>query len=281
MRLLRIPLVLAGLAVSSIAWADAKAELGRKLLETSGVKSQVEQIPQMLEGSMEQYRQTGKLPGAQFDALARVVRNRFGASAFYPVLEEGFLKAVDEKVLQDVNRWHQTPFGKKVTELEDSASRSESQGELQQYAQAMQDSPPLAARLKLIQRVDDAVLGTESSLEMMDGVTRGLLRGLMSVAPSGAGDAMSDQQIQKQLATMRTQLRPVLHSATQVSYLFTYRTLSDKELAEYVKYLSTPSARAFHRAIAKGFQLAFEDASARIGKDLAATLGPPAGKPGK
>src|SRR5688572_5806127 len=111
MRLLRISLALVGLAVSSIAWADAKAELGRKLLETSGVKAQVEQISQVLEGSMEQYRQSGKLPGEQFDAFARVVRSRFAASTFYPALEEGFLKAIDEKSLKDVDRWHHTPFG--------------------------------------------------------------------------------------------------------------------------------------------------------------------------
>jgi hypothetical protein len=254
--------VLAGLAATP-AFADGKDELGKKLLERCGAKAQVNQLRPILEEFLLEPKLREKLSPEQYDTLARMMRSRFTSSSFYPVLEAAFVEAVDEKVLEDVDRWYQTPFAKKLAEVEAKAIGFEAVVELHQFEQEMESRPPPAARVKLIQRLDEATQETEWLVELTVGTVRGLARAGGAVLGSPA------EANARQLKGMRDGLRPDLQQRTQVSLLFTYQSLSDQELKQYLKYLSTPSAKAFHQAIAKSLQVAFEDASAKAGKDLA------------
>jgi hypothetical protein len=189
------------------------------------------------------------------------------------MVEAGFLEAIDEKALQDVSRWYQSPLARKVTQLQ--KKESEASAEFKKFVEAMKTAPPPDGRKKLIQSLDESVRASESMVEMMVGINEGLLRGVMSAEGNPPGEDLDQRS-----KTFRTQMLPVLQDPIQAMLLFTYRTLSDQELKDYLTFLSTPSARAFHRAISRGFEKAFEGASTKASQDLAGAF-KPAGKAGK
>lgn len=129
-------------------------QLAQDLMVKSGLDNQIQQVPLLVQAGMAQAQQeAGGLPE---DLLKEW--NSITASAFDPaILREGVLKQIKAELgvadMKAVLDWLDSPAGRKITQMEESASTPEAYAEMRAMADKPQD-PRLSGRMERLQRLD-------------------------------------------------------------------------------------------------------------------------------
>lgn len=126
-------------------------------------------------------------------------------------------------------------------------------------------NPPSAARVKLIQSIDDATRTTEVALEISSTIGRSMvdtmlaeLRKMGKNVPKEA-QAMVASQLNAMRAQARAQVRSVLFAK--------YRNASDEELAEFVKLIDTDTGRWGYEVLANSVRPVMSSRGAALGAE--------------
>jgi len=251
-----------------VALTNDKNLLAKEVLELSGTKKQISQIPQFLEGSLA--GQKGKLDEQTFNTLCNIMRDAFKAETLYENLESTFIKNIDTKTLKDTKLWYQSELAKKITKLEIKASTPDSMQEMQKFAENFQKTPPPQSRIALAKDLDNYSKSTEMTLNMILGITEGIMTGINASLP--AKQKMKHTDLKKQIDTTQAMLKPSIESTTLVSFLFTYKDLTDKEFESYVSFHKSKVGQTFNKSLWKAMNHSFSQASNTIGKNMGQTL---------
>lgn len=112
---------------------------------------------------------------------------------------------------------------------------------VKEFLEKSRKNPPSPARVKLIQSLDDATRRSEVALEMSSTIARSMVDTMLAeMQKKGKNIPMEARQmVASQLNTMRDQARAQIRSVLSA----TYRSVTDEELAEYVKLIDTDTGR--------------------------------------
>jgi Ankyrin repeats (many copies) len=137
---------------------------------------------------------------------------------------------------------------------------------MKEHFNGLRTNPLPAARVKLLQTLDEATRTTEVGAEM----TGVLLRDMAEVAPDskkkGAKDGSPEagKMVGSQLNSLRSQGRTL---ARAVMYVM-YRKASDEDLAEYVKLLDTDTGRWGSELLANAMRPALVARASMVAKEV-------------
>lgn len=235
------------------------------LLEGSGLKVQLES----LSASIRAQFLGSSLRDQDRVTIDRIVSARFDAEALYARIALELAHSIDAARLAEALAWYDSPLGRHITALELAAARLGGEHEVRVDAKTDRPSP---GRLALVERLDAGLGASETTVDITVAIVRSLVRAFQPALPALA--SLSRGQLDEQLALARnwtvTRLRPPYIAGMLVAY----RSLSDAELTEYLRFVES-EVGGWYLSQTNSALLRAVDVAARATADELATALPP------
>ena len=218
-----------------------------ELLELSGARAQLVGLVARVAADLRP--QPGQMNAADMATIDRILAQSLRHENVYGAVRDAFLRQGDRPSLEAAAAWLRTPVGRKIIGLEIASSQPGAEQKVAEYTAVVKTNPPAARRLELLQRLDWVTGANETSADLVAAIARGL-----SAAVSAAGPAESrlrPGQIEDRAAQVRARATETLREVRTMSMLYTYQTLEDDELSEYVRFSGTDAGRWYNTAMRK------------------------------
>jgi hypothetical protein len=258
----------AGKAAAPADAGPARDKLIQDLLVASGLKQQLNQLPQkLMTGVRQSAKQQRKASPAVLKAIEDAVTESFPAQAFFDRVSAGLRKDFDEKRLQALLKDYSTPTAKRMVELEQAAAPPD---EFARFARSAAATRPAPQRASLIKRIDAASRASDLAVDIALAAMKGVASG---IAGEGAEKAAAvDKAVEKQRASTTDAIR----NATLLNLAFSYRNASDADLEEYAKFYEAENSKWLSGIVYSSLLEESQVASARAGERIGALAGKPA-----
>lgn len=241
----------------------------REVLRLSGDEEQLAQFPALLQGQLAQVQST--LPPKTYAVLSNAFAEAYRPEFLYAAVVEHFQANGDSKALKAIREWLRTPLAEKMTRLQVEAGTLEAQQQLMEFAAGLEANPPSEARQRLVVRLDETVGVTELGLIVLEATTRAILEGAQASRPPQ--QRLNPSEIDQTVNGALAQSRGTIKVQTLLTLLFTYRSVSDQELAEYVAFWETDLGRWFSRTQREAYQKALVASAREVGRRVAESAG--------
>jgi tetratricopeptide (TPR) repeat protein len=200
-------------------------------LELSGAKKQMENYADILSTTLPQFR-SGMSNEKQKNDILLFLRDSYAINKIYPSVVSTFSARFDKKHMLSVILWLKSPLGKKSTSLEVAANMPE----MMKKSAAFRDEYERMqeGRKQRIWDMEKAVRATELNIDIVAVSLFDMLKG-MQVSMQGSGK-MNSEEIDAFVGNVRGVPREQLTMDLLVSLAFTYRSLTDEELDEIIRF---------------------------------------------
>jgi uncharacterized protein DUF4124 len=235
-----------------------------ELLELAGVRAQLVGIISRVAADLRP--PPAQMSAADRAAIDRVLAQSLRHEAVYAAVREAFGPQVDRPSLEATAAWLRTSVARKIVALETASSEPESEQKVAEYAAALKTNPSPPRRLELLQQLDWVTGAHETSADLVAAIARGL-----SSAVSAAGPPqrrLRPGQIEDRAAQVRARANESLREVRTMSMLYTYQTLNDDELSEYVRFSGSEAGRWYNTAMRKSLVAAFGKAVEQTAAEL-------------
>jgi hypothetical protein len=236
-------------------------------LDISGTKKTLETIPAHIRAQFEA-RQTPLKP----EEKARVVKilgDAFRTDVLYGAVRGAFRSNYDPSRMGFVIGQLRTPLFRKIAALEIAASEPGAKQDLERFALGLQGDIPKPGRVALVQRYEAAMRSAELQIEMGVVAYRAVTRSLEPVLPAEKRPTARETDFAEQ--TLRGQQDRLVRESL-VRWLYTFRSLTDEELGEYVAFAETDAGRWFVATQRKGLLDAMRTAMDAAARQMAAAF---------
>jgi hypothetical protein len=216
-------------------YAQTQAENIDKMLELSGLKKQVEQMPEQIRSGFVQRQQRAekKLSPEDYDRLLKIITDSYNASDLKQSVADYFKKHYDHDRVSAELKILNLPLSRKMAELEDKASTPEALQEIQKYAEKLKSEPAAPERLELVRRLDKAASATDLQVDLL--VTMIMSNVRMSSSVGSTEKRLDQNQLKLMADRIRKELWSSMENFTTTSFLYVYRGVPDAEMKEYIK----------------------------------------------
>ena len=235
-----------------------------ELLELAGVRAQLVGIVSRVAADLRP--PPAQMSAADRTAIDRVLAQSLRHEAVYAAVREAFGPQVDRPSLEATAAWLRTSVARKIVALETASSEPESEQKVAEYAAALKTNPSPPRRLELLQQLDWVTGAHETSADLVAAIARGL-----SSAVSAAGPPqrrLRPGQIEDRAAQVRARANESLREVRTMSMLYTYQTLNDDELSEYVRFSGSEAGRWYNTAMRKSLVAALGKAVEQTAAEL-------------
>lgn len=252
-----------------------------EILVVSGIDRTLQRLPEQMLSSVRQAGQqdkSGVLNAADLREMERLTQESFTAQGFRQRVTARLKKHYDARRFQEFLTDSNSPLAKRMNELEKQQPNAE---EIAAFVKSLGAKPPAPERVKLIERIDAASRASELALEALFASVKGMMRGF-----SGA-DAGKLAEVDKAIEKQRAAAEGNIRNAIRLSLAYTYRDVSDADLAEYARLHEKDSTKFFLGHVSDAMVEEIRDGAERFGAGLEKIVKAKvaermvAGKPGK
>ena len=244
---------------------DSRGQLVKEVLEYSSGAVMLDQLAKTFSGSSDSFFE--QLPEDARERLNRATLECVSSSRLYPVFEKAFAMEMDGDTLGEVSKWYKTPIGSRIFQVESHQTVPDPD---------FLKRPVPAERARLIEELDRQTQGSEYSVTSILIASKAMLRGMLAISrePQGKKDAF----LRDFERGFRASATAPLTAAIRNGILFTYRDVTDSDLEEYLRFLTTPAGQKFARGTWKALQASLQqggvDAGAAFGQVVKQMKGP-------
>lgn len=236
-------------------------------LEISGTKKALETIPAHIRAQFEA-RQTPLKPEEKARVL-KILGDAFRTDVLYGAVRGAFRTNYDPSRMGFVIGQLRTPLFRKVAALELAASEPGAKPDLERFTIGLQGDVPKPARVALVQRYEAAIRSAELQIEMGVVAYKAVTRSLEPALPSEKRPTARETDFAER--TLRAQQDNLVRAAL-VRWLYTFRSLTDEELEEYVAFSETDAGRWFVGTQRKGLLDAMRTSMDAAARQMAAAF---------
>jgi len=235
-----------------------------RLLQLSGITKQVTDIPDTIKmGFMQGVQQDGGMPDDILDAIMKSADDTLNPSVILDDIRSTLDKTVDKTEMRTLLAWYESDEGRKITALEEHASSPEGIEDMSRNVDRLLSDDK---RLEEAKRMDGLLGTTDKMLAMQQNIMLATVASLSNVMmPDEPFDIDAFKSSQAQ---MEPQMRANVHAYVIVSFIYSYHSLSDDELARYENFLLTPAAKKFNDAAYSGMNSGLRKIVSAWGKSL-------------
>ncbi len=244
---LRGILCLCALILPSSAYADEPSDSVEKLLRVSGVTAQLDDLPAAILSATP----GDALPSSKLKVEALNAMKKAGVGEGRKVLASAVRDALTAAELQQALTFYTSRLGRKVAKAQENALDGST-------LRNIRESRKMAAtvgksRSTILQRLAENDGTRDTYTRMLAAVVRGILVGSFGSDEDGAAQAaphLSDslRMVDKFMGKDSTRLDDTRLTA----YAYTYRSLDDKELQEFLDFTVTETGRKLSLAVQRG-----------------------------
>jgi len=234
-----------------------KNSLLNKVFELSNVKKQIESIPVHVGEEYAQFKE--RIPEDKFEAGSRIVLQAYSADNIYSSIVDYFNANYRRDYLLKIKEFMSSTLSEKIVGLEEKATGSKGFEGMKEFADTLSKNPPPTERTELIKRLDDAVGATNMQIETVIALYKGIN---LAIDPVVSADRrLTPGELDMVAAQMRKELKNILKNVISISFLYTYQSLSDDELKQYLAFWSSDAGKWFNKTSNGAFIAAMDKAS--------------------
>jgi hypothetical protein len=209
-------------------------------LEISGTKKALEAIPAQIRAQYDAHQTPIKAEDKA--RVFRILADAFRPDVLYGAVRSAFRTSYDPQRMSIVMAQLRSPLFRKIAALELAANEPGARQDLERFALSLQSDIPPPARVALVQRHEAAMRSAELQIEMAVVAFQAVARSLEPVLtaaqrPTGRETDAAERKLRIQ--------QDALTRAALVRWLYTYRSLTNEELAAYVEFAESDSGRWF------------------------------------
>ena len=258
-------------------FATGDEKLINELLEKSGATQQISMLPDVIKVMVPiQMAMYGAGEGISAAAGEKISTEFFVGEDILDNVSGELAKDFNRKYAEKYMIWLDTALGKKITELEVNASSPEAALAVLAYSVKLQQQPPSAERIALVERLIEVLDAAEHAGKRSGMIMIKVSRGINSSLPKHR--RTPDDVLEKVGDIYKKASVSQMESFIIPAFLYTYEPLSDEELGKYVDFLNTREALWFNRILFDAQLAAIENDCEKfgqaLGKDIA-KLEPP------
>jgi len=235
-------------------------------LEFSGAKKQMENYAEILSSTLPQFR-SDMSDRKQKNDILLFIRDSYRINKIYPSVVSIFSSRFNKKHILAVILWLKSPLGNKCTGLEVAANLPERMNESAAYSEEYDRMNE--GRKQRIRDMEKAVRATELNVDIIAVSLFEMLKGMQG---SMQGSGMNSEEIDTLVRNVRGIPREQLIRDALVSLAFTYRSLTDEELDEVVRFYRSPEGRWFNDTSIEAVSSAIGKASREVGEKMGSAI---------
>lgn len=236
-----------GLFISTLFFVVlAKANDKQLLLDELYESARLEQQLQWVQTSMTLQTNEYALPRDVVNIMNQMVKIRYSPGYFRSAMTATLDEALSMGELENLIQWYSSPLGQKILKLETEANDPTNAQVIQAYIEkTLSRQPPRNDRLILIESLMEVLDTVDLSTELAASASVGAQRLLREVMPRPGGKPVLSANILK--SREKPTIRKNMAKRMQGVFLYTYRSLPDHEIRQYLQFASDNAMRNFQR----------------------------------
>lgn len=234
-----------------------------EVIDTSGVKTQFQAISREILFKSIWGEQTKREAG-DVKAVSDMVDKSFEPAVLGAELAASLKGNFDAERMARFLEVLRQPVAVKMAAPE---TRNVAPETVQETTEKFRANPPSAARVKLIQSIDDVTRTSETATDLSAAIVGNMVDLVLGDMKKAGKSVPKDarQQVGAQVNEMRNQMRGQVRSTLLVAY----RDATDQELADYVKLLDTDTGRWGMELLSNAARPILASRGAALGKEAA------------
>ena len=260
---LALLLFLPGIVLSGQAKADP--QLVQVLMTKSGMITQMEQAPQMVQAGMAQANQQfQKLSQEELDYLSSLVADAYKPAAILDTFRNYLQENLSDGDIRAILAWLDSPLGGKLTGYVTDASTAAAMQEMQAMAETLLKDE---GRVSLIKRLDKALGATESGTSLALDTQSAMILAFTASMPIEQRPSMED--ITRIVNRGKEQVLPYVEQQTLLSLLYMYRRATNAEIEQYIMFNQSEAATHYNEVETNAMHEAFVKAGRTLARLMA------------
>lgn len=257
-------IVLTLLAPCAQAQSDEAAATAQRLMIRSGLSVQLRGFTDQMVGEFT--RNDARLDAAMVTALVAAAKAAFRPEQLQEDMTARIAKKLTAGDMKAALAWLETDAGMRITRAEELASASLDQQRLGEYAEGLKTRPLTAKRRKLISDLISATNAAHTAATMQEAMAIGVALGMDSLQPIGRrqGEAMLRGRIREAMPAQK--LQAALAQQLPISFAWTYRAVSDADLAGYAGFMNSVAGKRYQDGMSAAFVEGIGRASVQVGE---------------
>ena len=241
-RLVVVWLTLWSLFFSALLKASEKQRLLEELYEQTRLEQQLHWVRESLTLQGSEYT----LPRNVVRIMNQVVAIRYSADFFRSAMMATLDEALTEREAESLLDWYSSALGQKIQALEAEANNPANTGIIETYVEnTLLTQPPREDRLALIESLMEVMDVVNLNTDLAASASVKAQQLLREVMPNAGGKPMPSTRALK--AREQAAIRTGMIEKMWGIYLFTYRTLPDHEIRQYLEFASDNAMQNFQR----------------------------------
>ena len=265
------------LAQASAQSTQRQTECGTAIdsaLNLSGFNDAARAMPEQVREQIDQQMRSNEgMPPETRKQLAGIAMRTFYAPGIVRSVKQNLMKDCDLGMLQSTIHELQSVTAQRIRQQEALSMTPDGQKGVNAFYADLEANPPAASRMALLERMDRSLAITDSTLDMILAISKGMV--------TGFGGKWGEPA---EVEAMKLEYRRSIHNAMIANQLFTYRNISDEDLGRYVSIYETPAVHKFSDQLQQSMLQTMVERSEAMAREFHKYLGnnlPPGNSPAK
>ena len=250
-------------AMNALAQDAASMRTAQRLVQSSGLESQLRGLPAQMEAD---FRQSGVLLDQKLmEALLAAAKTAFEPETLEADITARIAKKLTAADMQTALAWLESPAGERITRAEELGATEFDPQHYAQYVQELPGKQPSNQRGQMLSAVVNATNGAEAALATQEAIALGVAIGMDSLQPAERrlGEATLRMRVHRAMHSEQT--RSAIAEQLLPLYAYFYRGVTDADLAGYVRFLGTTAGKRYQQGMTDAYVESLGRASIRVG----------------
>lgn len=267
--IMRVAVVVSMILCGDICFADENNsdKLVQTLMQKSGLKKQIEQMPQLLQAELDQQQADAKdIPQEEFNRFSSIAKSAFDAKTIHTAVQTYIKLNLSENDMKEVLKWLDSPLGMKITKLEEVASTAEAYNNMQVIGPKLLYENKDSARMYKIIKLDKSIGATQSTVNTVLNIQLAMITAMSAAMEDDNRPSFED--VQDLVKKNKPQIQAEMSQVVQIQFLYTYQDLTDYEIDKYTQFAESKSGQRYHHVSISAIDEALVQAARKIGRRL-------------
>ena len=266
-RSVRSALLCVGLfLVQGLALAQISPESAETLLRKSGAWAQLADMSRHVKAGMAQSPMRMQLPPSEIARLERLSDEAFEAGSVRAAAMQRLSVKMDNAHTREALRWFDSPTGRMITAVEEASTvaTTDLNATLEEGNRILAAAPE--ARKVLLSRAVKVSRMAEGMAAMQINTAVGIFQGLAAALPDQPMPPLD--QLRAGLESQRATMVASMGGVGLALYANTYKSVSDKDLDLYVRFMASRAGSAYTLAMMEAIDHAMTTAFRTLGRNI-------------
>ncbi len=235
-----------------------------KLMEVSGLREQMAEIPGMILAGVEQSSNQGtEIPESMLARLYRSIDESFAPEEVLHFVKQELKKSITEEQLTGLLQWYESETGKRIVKAEIDASSPAAYMEMNRIGKSLFENEQ---RVIMAQTIATQAKSTDLVMELQLNTAIAVYAAItMALKPDEKVDLEAFRQ---QMTSQDELMRDNIEQFVILTLLYSYKDIDAASMEKYLQFLSKADTVQFNDSVNAGLIKGLNNAIAKMAQSL-------------